>query len=262
MTKRTRSAIEFPRSCRRRVEASFDGGNITSDGGLLLLRQAARRTGLLRRVAELIDDPRQTSKCDHSFLSMLEQRVFAIALGYEDLNDHETLRSDIALQTAVGRDERLAHPSTLCRLEGRAEHTWAWAAHQALFETFVAAHDEPPDEIVLDFDNTDDRVHGEQVGGYFHGYYNSYCFLPLYVFCGEHLLVAHLQPAFHDGARHAAGILTLLVRSIRRVWPQTRIIVRGDSGFCRWRLLRWCDRNNVGYIIGLARNSRLVRMVQ
>ena len=262
MTNRTSSIVEFPRCSRRRVEASFAGGDITSDGGVLLLRQAAARSGLLRRVAALIEDPRRVASCDHSLRSVLEQRVFALALGYEDLNDHETLRRDVALQTGVGRDRTLAHPSTLCRLERRADRSWAWAVHQALFEHFVASMAAPPDEIVLDFDNTDDLVHGHQVGRHFSGYYRQYCFLPLYVFCGDHLLVAHLQPASEDGAKRARGILALLVRAIRKTWPNTKILLRGDNGFCRLPLLRWCERNGVGYLIGLAKNKRLVAAIE
>jgi hypothetical protein len=262
VTNRTPSNAPFPRCCRRRVEASFDGGHITSDGGVLLLRQAARQTGLLRRVAHLIDDPRRQASCDHRFEDILEQRVFGVALGYEDLNDHDALRDDLALQTAVGRDERLAHPTTIGRLEGRAQRDWAWAAHQALFEQFVAAYDEPPDEVVLDFDTTDDQVHGGQVGRFFHGYYDGYCFLPLYVFCGDHLLVALLQEAGGDGAKHAPGVLALLVRQLRAVWPETRIVLRGDGGFCRWRMLRWCENNGVGYVVGVSKNKRLIRQIQ
>lgn len=193
---------------------------------------------------------------------MLRQRVFAIALGYEDLNDHDALRHDIGLQTAVGRDERLAHSTTLCRLEKRATEAWATAGHQALFELFVAAHKQAPDEIILDFDNTDDRVHGKQIGRFFHGYYRSYCFLPLYVFCGDFLLVARLQPSSEDGAKHAQSVLAELVRSIRAVWPKTNIVLRGDSGFCRDALLTWCEDNAVGYVVGIAKNKRLKRMIE
>ena len=195
-------------------------------------------------------------------MDMLRQRVFGIALGYEDLNDHDALRHDLAVQTAAERDGVLASAPTLCRFENRAERSWAWRIHGVLVETYIASFAAPPEEIVLDVDATDDAVHGHQEGRFFHGYYDHYCFLPLYVFAGDHLLVAYLRPADIDPAKHAAGILKLLVTRLRAVWPKTRIIVRADSGFCRWRLLSWCERNAVDYIIGLARNARLVRLAE
>ena len=167
-----------------------------------------------------------------------------------------------AVQTAAERDGVLASAPTLCRFENRAERSWAWRIHGVLVETYIASFAAPPEEIVLDVDATDDAVHGHQEGRFFHGYYDHYCFLPLYVFAGDHLLVAYLRPADIDPAKHAAGILKLLVTRLRAVWPKTRIIVRADSGFCRWRLLSWCERNAVDYIIGLARNARLVRLAE
>ncbi len=262
MTKRNPPVCEFSQCQRRRVEVSFDGGEVTSDGGVLLLRAAARRTGMLRDLSRRLTDPRRQASCKHSLKSMIEQRVIAVALGYEDLNDHETLRLDTALQTSVGRDEVLAHPSTLCRFENQASREWAWAVHRVLFEQFIAAHESPPDELVLDFDNTDDRVHGDQIGRHFHGYYRGYCFPPLYVFCGQHLLVARLQPSVDDGAKHAVGILALLVRAIRQVWPRTNIVFRGDGGFSRWKLMRWAERNGVSYIIGQPKNARLLGLIK
>jgi hypothetical protein len=241
------------------VEVSFTGGEITSDaGGALLLRQAEKRLGLLEDVARAIGDERRRKSVKHSLQSLLVQRVLGIALGYEDLNDHETLRKDAALQTAAGRLAELASPSTLGRLERRAERQWMWAIHEVLFAKFVAAHEKAPKEIVLDLDATDDPVHGNQDGRFFHGYYDQYCFLPLYVFCGSHLLVAYLRPSNIDAAKHAAPIVRLLVNRLRKVWPKTRVVVRADSGFCRQRLLNWCDRNEVDYVVGLARNSVLV----
>ena len=188
---------------------------------------------------------------------MIRQRVYAIALGYEDLNDHETLRKDPAIQTAIDRDEELAHPSSLCRLENRADKSWFWAVQDILIEKFIASRKRPPKELILDFDATDDRVHGNQEGRFFHGYYDHYCFLPLYVFCGKQLLCGYLRPSNIDGAKHAGAFLAVLVRRIRKVWPNVRIIFRGDSGFCRDLLLRWCERHGVDYIVGIARNPRL-----
>ena len=174
---------------------------MTSNGGALLLRQADRRLGLTAAVARRLGDPRQRGKLRHSVVDMVRQRVFGIALGYEDLNDHADLRHDPGLQTAAGRDRSLASAPTLCRFENRAGRGSAWAIHEVLVETFIAAFEEPPEEIVLDMDATDDAVHGDQEGRFFHGYYDGYCFLPLYVFCGDHLLVAYLRPADIDPAK-------------------------------------------------------------
>jgi hypothetical protein len=240
--------------------AAFDGGDITSDaGGALLLRQAEKRLRLLADVAQSIGDERRRKSVVHPIHSLLMQRVLGIALGYEDLNDHDTLRRDVALQTAAGRIDELASPSTLGRLERRADESSVWLIHQVLFTKFIDSFDKPPKELVLDFDATDDPVHGNQEGRFFHGYYDQYCFLPLYVFCGSHLLVAYLRPSNIDAAKHSAGILKLLVKRLREIWPKVRIIVRADSGFCRQRLLNWCDRSDVSYVIGLARNDVLLR---
>ena len=252
--------LSFPACRARRVEAGFDGGAVTSNGGVLLLAQADRRLGLTAAVARRLGDPRQRGKRRHGVVDMVRQRVFGIALGYEDLNDHVDLRHDLGLQTASGRDRALASAPTLCRFENRAERRWAWAVHEVLVESFIAAFAHPPEEIVLDIDATDDAVHGHQEGRFFHGYYDRYCFLPLYVFCGDHLLAAYLRPAGIDPAKHSLGILKLLAARLRRAWPGVRIVVRADSGFCRWRLMRWCERHDVGYILGLARNARLAAL--
>ena len=257
MTDRTLSKIEFPRCCRRRVEADFAGGDISSNGGTLLLSAVDRRLGLLSGLARRLDDGRQAGKVEHKLLPLLRQRVYAVALGHEDVNDHGALRDDLTLQTAVGRDERLASPSTIGRLDRAADRAWAWAAHVSLVENFIASFDRAPEELVLDFDATDDPVHGRQVGRFFHGYYDHYCFLPLYVFCGDHLLVSYLRPSNIDGAKHAWAILALLVKRLRQAWPDLRIILRADSGFCRHRMLSWCERKDIGYIVGLAKNARL-----
>jgi hypothetical protein len=204
-----------------------------------------------------MDDPRVQGRCDHRHITMLRQRVYGLALGYEDQNDHDTLRKDAALQTAVDADRALASSSTLCRLENRAERETAVAISSVMVEQFVQSHPCPPTELVLDFDATDDRVHGGQEGRFFHGFYDHYCFLPLYVFCGSQLLVAYLRPSNIDPARHAWAILRLLVNRLRQTWPEVKIVLRADSGFCRWRMLRWCDRNDVGYIVGLAKNARI-----
>ena len=219
-----------------------------------------RRLGLLERTARTVADPRRRRSCDHSLVSMLRQRVYALALGYEDLNDHDTLRRDVALQTAAERDTELASASTLCRWENRADRKAAWTIHEALVEQFIASFVKPPRRLVLDFDATDDAVHGQQEGRFFHGYYDHYCFLPLYVLCGDQLLVAYLRPSKIDGARHAWAILALLARRLRKAWPKVKIVFRGDSGFCRHRIMSWCERKGVGYIVGVARNRRLEAM--
>ncbi len=260
MTDCSSGRLSFPACRGRRVEACFDGGAVTSNGGALLLAQADRRLGLTAAVARRLGDPRQRGKRRHRVVDMVRQRVFGIALGYEDLNDHADLRHDLGFQTATGRDRALASAPTLCRFENRAERRWAWAVHEVLVESFITAFAQPPEEIVLDIDATDDAVHGRQEGRFFHGYYDRYCFLPLYVFCGDHLLVARLRPADIDPAKHSLGILKLLVARLRRAWPGVRLVVRADSGFCRWRLMRWCERHDVGYILGLARNPRLAAL--
>ncbi len=257
MTKCSRDQLVFPGCRGRKVEAEFSGGDVTSDGGVLLLRQADRRLGLTAAVAGLLNDPRRQASCEHSLQTMLCQRVYGLALGYEDLNDHDALRLDPAIQTAVDRQAALASSPSLCRWENRADREVAVALTGVLVETFIASHDQPPAELILDFDATDDAVHGRQEGRFFHGYYDHSCFLPLYVFCGQQLLVAYLRPANIDGAKHAWAILALLVKRFREVWPDVRIVFRGDSGFCRWRMLRWCERHGVYYIVGLAKNSRV-----
>lgn len=244
------------------VSASFSGGEVTSDGGLPLLRQLDRRLGLTRAIAQALPDPRDPALIEHSQHSLLRQRIYGLCHGYEDLNDHDTLRQDPAWQMAVEQIKPLASSPTLCRLENRADRAAAWALHEVLVDQFVTSFRMPPTELLLDFDATDDRVHGRQEGAHFHGYYGDYCFLPLYVFCGEQLLVSYLRPGNSGAARHAWAILKLLVQRLRQAWPQVKIIFRGDSGFCRWRLLRWCERHDVGYLVGLAQNPRLLAAAQ
>lgn len=257
MTECTQESFEFPACKRRIVEANFEGGDITSDGGALLLRQADRVLGLSEAIAAVLPDPRRQASVDHNDLSLLRQRLYALALGYEDLNDHDQLRQDLAIQTAVDRDRALASSSTLCRWENRADRSTAWRLHEVLVDQFIGSFRRAPKKLILDFDATDDAIHGRQDGAQFHGYYDHYCFLPLYVFCKDQLLVSYLRQSQIDGAKHAWAILALLVKRLRQVWPKVKIIFRGDAGFCRWRMLSWCERNNVGYIVGLAKNNRL-----
>ncbi|MEI6715582.1 MAG: IS1380 family transposase [Verrucomicrobiota bacterium] len=228
----------------------FCGGiSVSSDGGMMLLRQVDRRLGLIQSFASLLPDPRDPTLVTHTQEDLLRQRIFGIAQGYEDLNDHDALRHDLVWQTAIEQDRALASSPTLCRLEQRANRQTPVGMHQLLLEQFIASFKEAPSELILDFDATDDRVHGNQEGRFFQGYYGSYCFLPLYVFCGEQLLVSYLRPSNIDGARHSWAILKLLVGRLREVWPGVKIIFRADSGFCRHRMLRWCDWARVDYVV-------------
>lgn len=249
--------IEFGHLGRRVVEGRFDGGSMTSDAGVMLLGATDRKLNLLSAAAGCISDPRNPLLIKHNVLDMLRQRVYGLALGWEDLNDHQALRQDVAMQTAVGVDKEVASAPTLCRLEKWADKATAWRLHDVLVEQFIASFKTAPEELVLDFDATDNPLYGQQEQRFFHGYYDTYCYLPLYVFCGQQLLCAYLRPSRIDGAKHAAAILKLLVKRLRQHWPQVRIIFRGDSGFCRSRTINYCERAGVNYIIGLARNARL-----
>jgi len=249
--------VPFSKLGRREIDVRFDGGAVSSDGGLLLLREVEKRLGLLKAVANVLPDPRSPLLVRHKTEQLLRQRVFGLCQGYEDLNDHDTLRDDPAVQTALERDTAAASSPTLCRFENRADREAAVATQRILVEQFIASFKEAPTELIFDFDATDDIVHGHQEGRHFSGYYDNYCFLPLYVFCGEQMLVAYLRPAKKDAALHAAAILKLLVTRLRQAWPGVRILFRGDSGFCRPLLMSWCERHDVDYVIGLAKNSRL-----
>jgi Transposase DDE domain group 1 len=257
MTKCINEKIILPACKGRKVEAEFVEKEVSSDGGVLLLREIDRKINLTKELEKIIPDPRNQEMITHSLISMLQQRIYGIALGYEDLNDHDTLRNDPALQTAVERIESLASSPTLCRMENRAGGKMIFNANALMVEKFIESYSEAPSEIILDFDATDDEVHGEQENRHFHGYYDNYCFLPLHVFCEEQLLISYLRPSNIDGAKHAWAILSLLAKRIRQSWPEVKIIFRGDSGFCRDLMLRWCDRNNITYTVGMAQNKRL-----
>jgi len=267
MTECNRQPMLFASIDRRQIVADFRGGDLTSDGGLPLLREVDRKIGLIDALDAAIDDPRCPWLIEHDQRTILAQRIFALAAGYEDLNDHQTLRNDTLLAAMTDRtlkcgqkeDGPLSSPPTLCRLENRIRRADLVRMAGVLVETFIASHATPPEELVLDFDATDDAVHGNQEGRFFHGYYDHYCFLPLYVTCGRQLLVAYLRPANIDGAKHSRAILKLLVTRFRQVWPNVKIVFRADSGFCRWRMMRWCDRHGVDYILGLAKNEVLRR---
>ena len=255
-------SLDFGRLGRRVVQGRFDGGSQTSDAGVMLLGATDKKLGLIEAAARCIADPRSPLLITHGVRDMLRQRVYALALGWEDLNDHARLRQDVAMQTAVGVDRDVASAPTLCRLEKWANRATSLRLHEVLVEQFIASFKSAPEELVLDFDATDNPLFGQQEGRFFHGYYDEYCYLPLYVFCGQQLLCAYLRPSRIDGARHAAAILKLLVTRLRQVWPQVRIVFRGDSGFCRQRIINYCERANVHYIIGLARNPRLQQITE
>jgi hypothetical protein len=266
MTDCNRQGLLFSSLGRRQIRADFAGGTLTSDAGGLLLREAERRLGLIEALAACLSDPRDPARITHEQRTLLAQRIFGIALGYEDLNDHNTLRHDplfaVLAEPPPRPEEPLASSPTLCRLENRVDRKALVRMSVVLLEQFSASFDRPPEELLLDFDATDDPLHGQQERRFFHGYYDEYCFLPLYVFCQDRLLVAYLRPSNIAASLHSRALLKLLVRRLRQAWPNVRIIVRADSGFCRWRLMRWCDRNGVFYVLGLARNSVLERMAQ
>jgi hypothetical protein len=258
----------------RAVVARFDGGAITSDGGALLLRETDSRLRLLSRLAGCFEDRRHPLYTKHSVREMLVQRVYGLALGYEDLNDHDQLRADpllavLADKPGAGR-EPLAGKSTLNRLELSTEESdrykkisyRAESIDELLVRVFIEAPDQAPEWLVLDLDTTDLPLHGHQEGRFFHGYYDSYCYLPLYIFCGEHLLCARLRTADQDAAAGSRAEVERIVGQLRQAWPKVRILVRADSGFCRDELMNWCEENGVDYVLGFAGNERLRKLIQ
>ena len=281
-TQCTQEFLEFHPLEQREVRGGFDGGVITSDAGGLLLREVEKRTGIIRQFAACFQDQRKAERIEHGVEELVAQRVYGLALGYEDLNDHDQLRRDPRLGVLAGkadpsgqsrarrRDQgkALAGKSTLNRLELTAAEVKEkerykkitldfTAVDKLLADLFLQAHGEPPKQIILDLDSTDDLLHGNQEGRFFHGYYGHYCYLPLYIFCGEHLLCARLRTADGDGAAGSVEELARLVQQIRQAWPEVGIVVRGDCGFCREELMAWCEANAVDYVLGLAKNDRL-----
>ena len=313
MTECQQQAVLFPKVQGRDVVVKFDAPHVSSDGGAILLGKVEEHFGVIRQFANCFTDYREPERVTHTVLALLKQRIFALCMGYEDLNDHETLRDDGILAVLVGKPEvvssgpvpqrpltrlvvttgtaaqasesadaesstaatdkvRLAGKSTLNRLEltpaGASENSRYQKItasihdmHNLLVDLFLQQHSEPPREIVLDVDATDDPIHGDQLGKFFHGYYGNYCYMPLYVFCGDHPLLALLRPSDIDGAAGATKHLARIVERIRAAWPNVKIIVRADSGFCRDKLLNWCETNKVDYIIGLAKNKRLLKII-
>jgi Transposase DDE domain group 1 len=286
-TQCTPTQLEFHALGRRKVVGRFDGGNITSDAGGLLLRETEKRTGILSGFSRCFEDLRNPDLIEHTVAELIAQRVYGLALGYEDLNDHDDLRRDPLFAVLVGKEdpegERRVRPqdqgkaaagkSTLNRLElTPADPTVAELRYKKiimkpeeidrlLVDVFLQAHDETPEQIVLDVDATDDPLHGNQEGRFFHGYYKNYCYLPLYIFCGEFLLCARLRPSNIDASEGTVEELERIVGQIRNAWPGVKIVVRGDSGFCRDEIMSWCEAQRIDYVFGLAKNERLKAVI-
>jgi hypothetical protein len=272
MTDCIQSGFAFEACGKREIVARFDGGTISSDGGAFLLRQTDQRLNLLPRLAECFLDGRNQEQVEHSILEMLSQRIYGLALGYEDLNDHEQLRKDPVFGILAGRqelEEPLAGKSTLNRMElgaGTKDRYkkitfWKDAIDELLVKVFVESYAQAPEQIILDVDTTDLPLHGNQEGRFFHGYYGNYCYLPLYIFCGEHVLCARLREANHDAAFGSLPEIRRIIAQIRGAWPEVQIILRGDSGFCRNELMSWCESQGVEFVFGLARNQKLRRII-
>ena len=287
MTECKSKTIEFHPLGSREVVGHFDGGEITSDAGGLLLREVEQRTGILNKFAACFVDYRDAAAIEHPVEDLVAQRIYGLCLGYEDLNDHDHLRADPLLAVMVGktdpkgehrrdgrdRGKALAGKSTLNRLERTRADAGVGDRYQKtvmqpeaidrLFvDHFLDGHERPPIQVVLDLDATDDPVYGHQEGRFFHGYYDCYCYLPLYIFCGEFLLSAQLRSAAIDPAKGALRDLQRVVQQIRSKWRRVPILVRGDSGFCRDAIMSWCEREGIDYIFGLAKNPRLLQEIQ
>jgi Transposase DDE domain group 1 len=282
-TQCTPTQLEFHPLGRREVIGKFDGGNITSDAGGLLLRETEKKTAIISGFAECFEDLRNPKAIEHTVTELVAQRIYGLALGYEDLNDHDDLRRDPLFAVLVGKEDpegekrvrtqdrgkATAGKSTLNRLElTPAEPMAAELRYKKIFmkpqkidrlfvDIFLQAHAQAPEEIILDVDATDDPLHGNQENRFFHGYYMNYCYLPLYIFCGEFLLCARLRPSNIDGSEGTVEELERIVGQIREAWPRVKIIVRGDSGFCRDKIMAWCEAHGIDYVFGLAKNERL-----
>lgn len=280
--------MAFQQLGRREVMGRFDGGKISTDAGGLLLREVERRLEILKRLGGCFRDHRGPERIEHSLESLISQRVYGIALGYEDLNDHDRLRHDVVMgvlcekSDPTGRDrvreqdqgKAMAGKSTLNRLELTPENADKHSRYkkivaegeeidELMVEVFIQSHPTAPLEVVLDVDATDDPLYGHQEGRFFHGYYAEYCYLPLYIFSGEHLLCARLRGADQDPASGVLQELKRIVEKLKSVWPAVRIIVRGDSGFCRDEIMSYCEQNeNIDYVLGLAKNTRLIKQIE
>jgi len=272
MTECNRARIESKAPDGRTFTAAFDGGSITSDGGVMLLQAVEERCRILSRFGECFKDHRDPARITHTTAELAAQRVLGLALGYEDLNDHDVLRLDPLLTAAVGKRDRkrgtLASSVTLGRIENASPGLSRIDRYRKitldyekvddlLIDVLLEAHDEPPKEAIIDLDATDAKIHGKQQGRFYHGYYDEYCYLPLYIFIGDFVVCARLRRANEDGAAGSAKELDRIVKRLRKTWPETRLVVRADSGFCRDWLLSWCEERDVDYVVGIARNTRL-----
>ncbi|HEV6966102.1 IS1380 family transposase [Roseateles sp.] len=257
MPKCTNGTVGFGKVGRRVVQAAFDGGDICSEGGAPLLRLVDERIGLTRAAARVFADSRRAASVRHDMRSLLAQRVYGLCCGWEDVSDHNSLRRDLALQTALGSDQELASAPTLSRLETSATTAHATALHAVLLEQFIASHKAPPDELVLDIDATHMPLYGQQEGAHFHAHYDNYCYLPLYVFCGQDVLACVLRPSWRDPASVFSALIKRIKDTLRQAWPRVRLVVRADSGFCRPRALRRFDAWGIDYVIGLQKNATL-----
>ena len=271
MTECNQESFGFTAHFSRRVEAGFTAGRVSSDGGALLLREVEGKINLLGRLAGCFTDGRKQELVEHPLSEMLSQRIYGLALGYEDLNDHEQLRSDPVFGLLGGKrklNEELAGKSTLNRLEltGRSPryHKISYspeAIDRLLCDLYIESHAAMPDQIVLDLDATDIPLYGHQPERFFHGYYDGYCYLPLYIFAGDQLLCARLRPADRDAAAGSVEEVSRIVCQLRARWPEAKILLRADSGFCRGALMAWCEWNRVAYLFGLSRNKRLRKII-
>ncbi len=287
MTECTQTSFAFATDSPRTVVANFDGGTITTEAGALLLHQAEQKTGILRQFAGCFRDYRDPTRVEHSVAALVRQRVYGLALGYEDLNDHDQLRADPLLAMLSGkadvegqqrrrqrdRGKAGAGKSTLNRLElttadacGKSRYKKialdTKAVDEVMVDLYIQRQPRQPKQIVLDLDATDDRLHGNQEGRFYHGYYHEYCYLPLYIFIGEHLVCARLRESDQDAAAGSVEEVEPIVARLRRTWPEAEIVLRADSGFCRDELMSWCERHRVDYVFGLAQNSRLLKRIR
>ena len=285
-TQCTPSQLEFHALGQREVIGKFDGGSITSDAGGLLLRETEKRTGIIQGFTQCFADLRDQELIEHTVEELVAQRVYGLALGYEDLNDHDELRRDPLLAVLVGKEDpegndrlrpqdkgkAMAGKSTLNRMELTSAQATASERYKKIImkpedidrhfvTVFLQAHGEAPKQIILDVDATDDPLHGNQEGRFFHGYYGNYCYLPLYIFCGEFLLCARLRSSNIDASEGTVEELKRIVGQIRQAWPDVKIIVRGDSGFCRDGIMSWCESEKIDYVFGLAKNERLKAVI-
>ena len=258
----TKEKFQFSKSKNKKVGGIFAGGNVTQDAGLLIAKEIDKNLGLTKFVADKVEDRRNKNYITHDIEDMLKQRIYGLIGGYEDLNDHISIRKDTHFQTLVGHDKELASSATLSRFENSMTKKDINNLLLGMIESFVSRIEEEPDKIVLDFDPTDCTIYGKQEGRSYHGYYKDYCFLPLHVFSGDELVTTLVRPSNIDGAKYAGAILKIIVSKIRERWPSIRVIFRGDCAFARKHIFHWCENNEVEYIVGIGGNKVLQSKVK